>query len=330
MLTEQTYTSRCGQPLVSFIVPCYNLPADMLHACLQSILALSLRSCEREIIVVDDGSEPPVLQALASYVDEIIYVRQPNGGISSARNLGLRMATADYVQFVDGDDYLLRPGYEHVLDKVRFGHPDMVLFDFTSQEGELEEYTDEPPMSGRELMLNSNIHGTACCYLLRKNILGNLRFTPGIDYGEDEEFTAQLLLRTDSLVRTTAKAYFYRMRADSAIHKSSMRKKIKRLNDGLTVISRLYTFSATLPPDERPALRRRIHQLTMDYIYNVILLTQNRHYLERKLKVLRNMGLYPLPKYDYTRKYVWFRRLANTSLGLSMLMRAIPLLKKKR
>jgi hypothetical protein len=120
------------------------------------------------------------------------------------------------------------------------------------------------------------------------------------------------------------------MRADSAIHKSSARSKIKRLNDGLTVISRLYTFSATLPPEERPALRRRVHQLTMDYIYNVILLTRNRHYLDRKIKVLSKMGLYPLPKYDYTRKYVWFRRLANTSLGLSMLMRAIPLLKKER
>lgn len=80
------------QPLVSFILTCYNLPLDMLCACIDSILRLSLRSEEREIIVVDDGSDVSPINNLLRYGDEIIYVRQKNGGVSTARNTGMGMA----------------------------------------------------------------------------------------------------------------------------------------------------------------------------------------------------------------------------------------------
>ena len=88
--------------------------------------------------------------------------------------------------------------------------------------------------------------------------------------------------------------------------------------------------SSTLPPEERVAMQRRIAQLTMDYIYNIIILTRSRHYLDRKLEELRKVGLFPLPDRDYTNKYKWFRRMTKTSVGITMLMRTLPLLNKER
>ena len=85
-----------------------------------------------------------------------------------------------------------------------------------------------------------------------------------------------------------------------------------------------------LPINDKTALQRRVAQLTMDYLYNIILQTKSRHYLDRKIKELREVGLFPLPDKDYTTKYTWFRRLTNTSKGLSLLMRIIPLTKKER
>jgi glycosyltransferase involved in cell wall biosynthesis len=301
---------------------------QLLRDCLDSILQLSLRPEEREIILVDDGSPMSPMLQLADYVNDIIYVRKPNGGVSAARNLGMRMATGRYIQFVDGDDMLLHDAYEHVLGIVRASQVDVVMFDFTSTLDAQTAYSDESLTSGRELMRNSNIRGTACCYLSRRFVLGELQFTPGIAYGEDEEFTPQLLLRADSVIRTSATAYYYRPRSSSAIHDLSIRKRLQRLNDAKTVISRLYLLADTMPAPERIALLRRVHQLTMDYIYNVILLTQNRHYLNRRLDELRSMNLFPLPDRNYTKKYTWFRRLSNTELGLSMLMRAIPYLSR--
>ena len=85
-----------------------------------------------------------------------------------------------------------------------------------------------------------------------------------------------------------------------------------------------------LPAEDRIALQRRIAQLTMDYLYNVILQTHSRHYLDRRIDELRRQGLFPLPDRNYTQKYVWFRRLSNSQKGRSLLMRLIPMLPQER
>lgn len=66
----------------------------------------------------------------------------------------------------------------------------------------------------------------------------------------------------------------------------------------------------------------------MDYLYNIIRLTGSRHYLERKMGLLRKEGLFPLPDRNYTTKYTWFRRMTNSSLGISLLMRVVQRLNK--
>ena len=199
-------------PLVSFIITCYNLSTTLLRQCIDSVMTLSMDPSEREIIVVDDGSNLNMLNDLMPYGDNIIYVRQKHGGVSTARNTGIQMARGQYLQFVDGDDYLLQAPYEHCLDIIR-NHQDidMVLFDFTRSESQQTPiYKDSEIIKGSDYMRNHNIYGSVCCCLFRKAARGRLVFTPGIRYGEDEEFTPQLLLRADSVCATNAKAYFYR------------------------------------------------------------------------------------------------------------------------
>ena len=93
-------------PLVSFVLTYYNQPVKMLKECLDSILVLSLRPYEREIIIVDDGSDTCPMNELMKYGDDIIYIRQKNKGLSEARNMGIRIATGAYIQFIDADDLL--------------------------------------------------------------------------------------------------------------------------------------------------------------------------------------------------------------------------------
>ena len=92
-------------PLISFIITTYNLPPALIEECVNSVMAIPLTAGEREVIVIDDGSDPPALEVLSDHRDDMIYVRQPNGGLSSARNRGLDMARGTYIQFVDGDDH---------------------------------------------------------------------------------------------------------------------------------------------------------------------------------------------------------------------------------
>lgn len=328
MHNQQSDTQfQASQPLVTFIVAYYNLPPSMLRACIDSLLALSLSKEEREIIVIDDGSEKSPWEELTGYEDEIIYLRKQNGGVSSARNMGLRTATGRYIQFVDGDDWLIQPAYDHCLDIVRSEQPDMVLYDFSLTPDVPSNYEDSAPLGGTSLMHNQNIHGSACTCIFRSNILGNLTFTPGISYGEDEEFTPQLILRAEKVVCTNAKAYYYRKHGQSAIGNKSKEAIQQRLNNNHQVIRNLKQKSATMPTAERVALERRVAQLTMDYIYNIIVLTRDGHLLDNQIAELRKEGLFPLPNRDYTTKYKWFRRMTNTSVGRAILKRMLPLWK---
>ena len=319
-------------PLVSFIITCYNLSTTLLRQCIDSVMTLSMDPSEREIIVVDDGSNLNMLNDLMPYGDNIIYVRQKHGGVSTARNTGIQMARGQYLQFVDGDDYLLQAPYEHCLDIIR-NHQDidMVLFDFTRSESQQTPiYKDSEIIKGSDYMRNHNIYGSVCCCLFRKAARGRLVFTPGIRYGEDEEFTPQLLLRADSVCATNAKAYFYRAHEASATHQINADSMQQRLDDSLTVLLHLNSAADTLPTDERTALQRRVAQLTMDYLYNTVMLTRSAEQLNARIMELRQYGLYPLPDRDYTRKYQWFRRMIDTRFGRMLLLRTLPYLKHER
>ena len=321
-----------SKPLVSFILTYYNLPIQMLCECIESILALSLRPDEREIIVIDDGSDVSPMNALSQYEDNIIYIRQKNQGVSMARNTGLQMAKGLYIQLIDGDDMLLKVPYEHCLDIIR-NHPDadMVLFDF-SQSNDVKETRFDTPLktSGSDYMRNHNIRGAAWCYIFRQSVRSQLAFTKGVAYGEDEEFTPQLLLRAETIFVTSAKAYFYRKHEGSAINQESAESKERRLTDNRYVILRLHDLCDKLPQQDRLALQRRVAQLTMAHIYNTIRLSHSRQALNDCLDDLRKKGLFPLPDRDYTQKYKWFRKMTNSAIGRTILFETLPLLKKER
>ena len=321
-------------PLVSFIVTYYDLPVQMLCECIDSILALSLQPEEREIIIIDDGSQISPMNGLMHYGDNIVYVRQKHGGVSVARNTALNMAQGDFIQFVDGDDCLLEDTYGQCLGIIR-QHPDaeVVMFDFTHDHS---HYTLRPvpvtlpPVSGSDLMRTSNLHGAICCCLFRQTVRGQLSFTPGIAYGEDEEFMPQLLIRAETVYVTCIKAYFYRERVTSAVHKNDEASIQKRLSDTKTVILRLSQLADTSPQSDKVALQRRVAQLTMDFIYKTILLTQSNDKLNETLDDLRKEGLFPLPDHPYSTKYTWFRRLSNSAIGRKILLTTLPLMKKER
>lgn len=333
MQNKQTHSYiQEAHPLVTFIVTYYNLPEPMLCECINSILALSLSKDEREIIIIDDGSETSPINGLMEYGDDIVYVRQQNQGVSVARNTALRMAKGQFIQFVDGDDYLLKKPYECCLDIIR-NQPDaeVVLFDFIRTDNQTTvEHKEVKKMSGTKYISSHNLQGAVWCKIFRQSTRSQLEFTPGICYGEDEEFTPQLLLRAEVVYVTPFKAYYYRQHQASVIQQKDEHSKDKRLNDNLQVIRHLHLLADRMPNNDRLALNRRVAQLTMDYLYNTIMLHRSPTALNTAIETLRLDGLFPLPDRDYTTKYTWFRRMSNTSIGRTLLLHILPLLNKER
>jgi len=303
----------------------------MLCECINSLLALSLQESEREIIVIDDGSDVSPMNGLMQYGDDIIYVRQKNGGVSVARNTGMLLSRGTYIQFIDGDDYLLPSPYGQCLEWLRSHQDaDALLFDFTRSGGGSLSAAAPRKYNGTEYMRTNNLHGAVWCCLFRRSAKGNLVFTPGIRYGEDEEFMAQLLLRAETLYVTDAKAYFYRKHAASAIGQKDGDSRQLRLDNTVSVIKSLNDKADRMPNNDRLALQRRVAQLTMDYLYNTIVLTRSRQELDTRIDELYAEGLFPLPDRDYSQKYKWFRRMTNSSFGRTVLLNTLPFLSKER
>ncbi|MDR2221806.1 MAG: glycosyltransferase [Flavobacteriaceae bacterium] len=102
-------------PLISVIVPVYNVQ-DYVAECLDSIINQSYRNLE--IIIVNDGTKDNSAEICKDYAakdSRIIFLEKENGGISSARNLGLDHATGDFISFVDSDDSLYEKYFEILL-----------------------------------------------------------------------------------------------------------------------------------------------------------------------------------------------------------------------
>lgn len=334
-------------PLISFIIPVYNLPAGMVKTCLDSLLSLPLGPHEREIWVIDDGSERPLEGELeTSYRAQIHLIRQANGGLSAARNTGLDRASGEYIQFVDGDDALVPEAYATCLEWVRKCRPDWLFFGHirgsepaipkgkgAAMHPEGAVGTDGPKgigaerkarptkvtnalptnfCTGIEYLGKHNLHASAWGYLFARKLLDKgLRFTPGLLH-EDEEFTPLLLLQARRVAATSLPAYHYRIRPGSITLCPDKAHLRKRFADKLYVIKRL--------KDEakgawKKALTRRWAQMTMDLVYDTYALSHRLAAVNEAIRQLKQEGLIPLPMKGYTPKYGAFATLLNLYAG---------------
>lgn len=117
------------QPKVSVIVPVYKVEA-ILHQCLDSLVNQTLEALQ--IILVDDGSPDrsgEIADQYAQRYDNIECYHKPNGGSSSARNLGLEKARGEYIAFLDSDDWVEPDTYERLFETADAnGRPDIIQY----------------------------------------------------------------------------------------------------------------------------------------------------------------------------------------------------------
>lgn len=280
-------------PLISFIITYHNEPEHYLRSCLQSIESLRLSPDEAEIIVVDDGSEAFEIEASGFTV-----IRQAPQGLSVARNTGIDAARGRYIQFIDADDCLIPEQYGMVLNEVRREEADIIMFSATTGKAIPETRLDSPHLwkgSGRLYLLRRNLRAAAWGYAFRRDILGNLRFQPGLLH-EDELFTPLLFLKAEALVELQAKAYYYRQHQGTITSSRSKEKVQKRLND-------IHLILCELKDKSDATLERRLRQLTVDYLQKTLTLTHSLRELLRRRNELRKDGLLPLPVRTYSLRY---------------------------
>lgn len=204
-------------PLISVIVPIYNVE-PYLRKCVDSIISQTYRNLE--IILVDDGSPdhcPEICDEYAEKDSRIIVIHKPNGGLSDARNAGLKQFKGEYVMFVDSDDWIDETYIYNMYESI--GNANVVISGctYTTEEGIPYEKKLPGTFAFMDLIDNS-MFGYACLKLYRKKAISNQVFKEILR--EDLIFNLRLLnsefSKCFSIVSRTG--YYYRQRSNSILH----------------------------------------------------------------------------------------------------------------
>jgi hypothetical protein len=179
--------------MVSVVIPCFR-QAHFLPDAIESVLAQDHGPVE--VIVVDDGS-PDNVGEVASRYPGVNCLRQPNGGLATARNTGLEAATGDFVLFLDADDRLLPEAIGRGLDELR-AHPEAVMaagvWQLIGEEGEpLPADAPVQPQEAYPALLESCFISTPAAVLYRRELFEQIG---GFDAAVSASADYDLYLRT--------------------------------------------------------------------------------------------------------------------------------------
>lgn len=215
---------------ISIIVPVYNTE-NCLERCVSSLTGQTYRNLE--ILLIDDGSTDGsgiLCDKLAESDDRICVYHKANGGASSARNLGLRMARGEYIGFVDSDDYMDKDAYQEMIELAETGGYEIVQISRDERDESLNRLPDicEPPGEIRfcdaktfikELLLHK-ADCSFCTKLIRREVMEGRGFPEG-ELNEDFKLLIELLQETRGVAILPKQGYHVVCRTDSTTRSRS-------------------------------------------------------------------------------------------------------------
>lgn len=282
--------------LISIVIPIYNAE-KYLEQCLNSIKNQTYKNFE--VILVNDGSidnSESICKAFVESDTRFRYFTKSNGGVSSARNLGLDNVKGDFITFIDSDDWIAEKHLELLINSIKKTNSDIVVscykeFDnidtyytivYTKQEKNLlnfEKMNRDDFLTIFPKLMSINVcFNNAVAKLFRKELVNNLRFDTSIKYGEDLDFYFSLYLNVESVSYVDELTYVYRIHGDSTTSNfnqeyaeqelSIFKKMFKKIQEiGLPTIHYFNKFQKLL-------------KARVNYIKNKVLLNEHLDFLK--------------------------------------------------
>ena len=284
--------------MISVIIPVYNTAA-YLEDMLRSVLVQTYR--ELEIILVNDGStdgSSAILERFASEDPRVRVIHKENGGVSSARNVGLDAANGDFITFADSDDTLEPDIYEILLGlivkyRVQIAHCsyNRVRDGVVHSVGNTKQiYVQRREEALRDLTCGRLFMGGCCNKLYARNLFDGVRFDCSLKLSEDELVNFQVFNKVDFIVYQDVCKYNY---LDSTTSACRNTHSLRRTQDHISVAQRILEIN-TLPELE-PHLYRKLLSTYLQYYKALICENVEdkglRKEAQQKIRYLRQKGV---------------------------------------
>lgn len=278
---------------ISVVVPIYNVEA-YLSRCVDSILNQTYSNLE--VILVDDGATDgsgAICDSYAARDSRVQVIHKENGGLSSARNAGIDVATGDFLTFVDSDDWIALESYEHMLAlALKYDVPLVCAgrYDVSSETGKKTVGlcpTMEEVVTGQELARRifrwENVDSSACDKLYRRELFREIRFPLGKTM-EDVPTTYRVVLNAGRAAMCPEPIYHYFHRPGS-ISTSSVSEKTFFFSEHT---EKIYAFIRENYPDIEPEARYlRVRSLAHNVICLELVPPSVRHQFAEQYRTSR-------------------------------------------
>lgn len=249
--------------LISVILPIYNV-SDYLDRCMKSVINQTYKNIE--IIMVDDGSTDDSALKCDEYKekdDRIVVFHKENGGLSDARNYGIKRASGDYITCVDSDDFVDLDYIEYLYSLITKYNVKMSICQHRVlySNGKVKEFGK----SGEEVLLSKKclermlyhdvIDTSAWAKLYDRSLFSDVEYPKGKLF-EDIGTTYKLMLQCNNVAVGYESKYNYIIRRDSIVNCSFNPKKF----DLLEMTDKMADDVLKIYPDlEKAVLRRRVY-----------------------------------------------------------------------
>ena len=282
--------------LISIVIPIYNAE-KYLEECLNSIKNQTYKNIE--VIMVNDGSKDnseTICKRFSEDDTRFRYFTKVNGGVSSARNLGLDNVKGEYITFIDADDWIDENYLELLITTVKKYHSDIVISSYkqfnnidvfylrayTIQEKYLlnfEKMNRDDFLTIFPKLMSANVSfNNAVSKLFRKEFAKNLRFDTSIKYGEDLDFYFRLYLNVDCISYIEEPTYVYRIHGDSTTSNFNQ----EHAEQELTIFKQMYEKiqEIGLPTIHYFNKLKKLLGGRMDFLENKVLLNEYLEFLK--------------------------------------------------
>lgn len=322
---------------ISVIVPVYN-GEKYLSRAVDSLIAQTIFE-DLEMIIVDDGSTdktPAILDGYSARYANILVYHIPNGGVSNARNYGIRRASGAYLGFLDADDWVEPDYYSRLFVRLRETNADAAACGFVIETDNGRVIANDVPAGAETCpgsqalkdFLQGQIDVHVFTKLFRRELIQNLSFDPSLHYGEDRLFSLTALTKAKTVALVNECFYHYYMNTDSAMHQTLSQRSFENLEVGARTVEYVSRHSPELVPYaqcEEVNTKCRL-------LGEIILQNKKEEYAQYYHTLRRDIRTFPLATaYRYaSRKHFLALLLAKVNPGWYGLLRSNPFLRFKK